>query len=151
MHTLGVGSNKVVTSYDIQARIARDTLVVDAPFAKEIRKWQIPVDICEWRVLITEYPPNTLVEPHVHPANTPDRPGGSMRTVLKGSIEYAGKIFGPGDWFFIPNGVPYSFRSDKNRETIVMYKYDFFGVAQGNRFSSPIEIERYRNGIDSVA
>jgi hypothetical protein len=67
-----------------------------------------------------------------------------MRTVLKGSIRYAGRIYGAGDWFYIPNGVPYSFRTDENVETVVMYKYAFFAVAKGNRFSHPIELEKYR-------
>jgi hypothetical protein len=148
---MGIGSDKVVTSFDFEARAAREKLRVDAPFADKIRKWQIPVDICEWRVYIAEFPPGAFVEPHVHPANTKDNPGGSMRTVLKGSIMYAGKTFGPGDWFYIPNGVPYSFRTDMKVDTIVMYKYAFFNVAKGNRFSHPIELERYRIGTASVA
>jgi hypothetical protein len=66
----------------------------------------------------------------VHAANTVAEPGGSMRTVLKGSISYAGKEFGPGDWFFIPNGIPYSFKTDEYHETVVMYKYAFFAVVR---------------------
>lgn len=151
LSALGFGKNKVVTSFDLEASAAREKLLVDAPFANKIRKWQIPVDVCEWRVFITEFPKSTYVEPHVHAANTPDNPGGSMRTVLKGSITYAGRQYGPGDWFFIPNGIPYSFKTDGEQQTIVMYKYAFFAVAAGNRFSHPIEIESYRTGISSVA
>lgn len=151
LRTLGIGSNKVVTSFDQSVKDARDRLIVDAPFAKGIRKWQIPIDICEWRVFITEFPPSSFVEPHVHPQNTSEDPGGSMRTVLKGSINYAGKVYGPGDWFYIPNGVPYSFKTDENVDTVVMYKYRFFAVAEGNRFSHPIEIEHYRSGTKAVA
>ncbi|MER9847085.1 cupin domain-containing protein [Mesorhizobium sp. M0106] len=148
---MGITSKKVVTSFDPETARARDTLLVDAPFANKIRKWQIPVDICEWRTMITEFPPDSFVEPHVHPANSEEDPGGSLRTILKGSISYAGRVFGPGDWFFIPNGVPYSFRSDLDRDTIVLYSYAFFAPAQGNRFSYPMEIEHYRVGTAAVA
>jgi hypothetical protein len=151
LRSMGIGSNKVVTSFDLETQEARKTLLVDAPFASSIRKWQIPIDMFEWRVLIAEFPPKTFVEPHVHPQNTSEAPGGSMRTVLKGSIIYAGRAFGPGDWFYVPNGVPYSFKTDAIRETIVMYSYSFFGVAKGNRFSHPIELEHYRRSNASVA
>lgn len=151
LRALGIGNNKVVTSFDFEASSARERLLVDAPFANKIRKWQIPVDVCEWRVFIAEFPRSTYVEPHVHAANTLAEPGGSMRTILKGSISYAGREYGPGDWFFIPNGIPYSFKTDEHRETVVMYKYAFFGVAEGNRFSHPIEIQGYRAGVSSAA
>ncbi|MGO7538681.1 cupin domain-containing protein [Rhizobium ruizarguesonis] len=139
----GVRADRVVTSFDWEAQRARDQLLVDAPFAGGIRKWQLPIDVCEWRAFISEFPPGTLVEPHVHPANTSEKPGGSLRTVLKGSLSYAGKTFGPGDWFFIPNGVPYSFRSDSKVQTVVMYKYAFFAVVEGNRFSSPLGLQSH--------
>lgn len=151
LRELGVNPNKVVTSFDLEADQARDALLVDAPFADGIKKWQLPIDICEWRVFISEFPPNTLVEPHVHPANSPEKPGGSLRTVLKGSLTYAGRIFNPGDWFFIPNGVPYSFRSDARMVTKVMYKYAFFAVVEGNQFSSPLAIETYRSSTETAA
>jgi hypothetical protein len=151
LKSFGVSRNKVVTSFDVETARARDALRVDAPFASKIRKWQLPIDICEWRVFVAEFPPGTFVEPHVHPANTIDQPGGSLRTVLKGSISYAGRSFGPGDWFYIPNGVPYSFETHAKTETIVEYKYAFFGVVEGNRFSHPMEIERYRQSHETAA
>ena len=147
----GITSRQVVTSFDDIVRVARDNLVVDAPFLKSGRKWQVPVDVTEWRSLITEFPPNSFVEPHVHPENSAADPGGSMRIILKGSISYAGKIFRPGDWFHIPNGVPYSFRTDRTQETMVYYKYAFFAASKGNRFSYPLEIEKYRQGNVAVA
>jgi hypothetical protein len=151
LRQLGVTTRRVVTSFDAEIVPARDNLLIDAPFAQGIRKWQIPIDICEWRAFMTEFPPNSFVEPHVHPENTYDDPGGSLRTILRGSIEYAGRTFGPGDWFFIPNGVPYSFKTDAECETIVMYSYAFFAAGKGNRFSHPIEIEHYRTGTAAVA
>jgi hypothetical protein len=151
LREMGIDPRKVVTSFDVECARARENLLVDAPFARGIRKWQLPIDICEWRVFISEFPPDTVVEPHVHPANTPTNPGGSLRTVLKGSLTYAGKVFGPGDWFFIPNGVPYSFRSEPSKATVVMYKYAFFAVTDGNRFSSPIELERQRSAQSTAA
>lgn len=150
LRNIGIDALKVVTSFDLEAEQAKQNLAVDAPFAREIKKWQLPIDICEWRVYMSEFPPNTFVEPHVHPANTPENPGGSLRTVLKGSLKYAGKVFGPGDWFYIPNGVPYCFWSDPTAKTVVMYKYAFFAVPKGNRFSSPLELEKHKNS-DSIA
>lgn len=148
---IGVSRTSVVTSFDDVTSRAREELLVDAPFAKSIRKWQIPIDISEWRTLMTEFPPSTFVEPHVHPANSADDPGGSLRTVLKGSITYAGRKFGPGDWFYIPNGVPYSFRTDGEQQTIVMYSYAFFAPSKGNRFSYPMEVHSYRTSSTAVA
>lgn len=147
----GISNNVVVTSFDKITAEASNLLLVDTPFASKIKKWQLPIDICEWRVLHTEFPPNTFVEPHVHPENTAEDPGGSLRIVTKGSITYAGKRFEPGDWFFVPNGIPYSFRSDPDVETHVMYLYRFFAVAEGNRFSHPIDIRSYRRSDEAVA
>ena len=107
--------------------------------------------MCEMRIHHTVFSPNSFVEPHVHPENSSDDPGGSLRIVTKGTISYAGRTFRPGDWFFIPNGIPYSFSTDPNVDTHVMYGYRFFGVAEGNRFSHPIEIERYRMSTEAVA
>ena len=98
---------------------------------------------------MSEFPAKTVVEPHVHPANTESNPGGSLRTVLKGSIEYAGRTYNPGDWFFIPNGVPYSFKTNENEVTVVLYSYAFFAPAAGNRFSYPIEMRQRE--LDRVA
>jgi hypothetical protein len=91
LRNMGIDASKVVTSFDLETEQAKQNLIVDAPFACGIKKWQLPIDICEWRVYISEFPQNTFVEPHVHPANTPENPGGSLRTVLKGSLTYAGK------------------------------------------------------------
>ena len=73
----------------------------------------------------------------MHPANSPDAPGGGLRIVSRGSILFRGKKYGPGDWFFVPNGVAYAFVTDTEVPTIVFYKYAFFGFEQGNRFSHP--------------
>jgi len=151
LRSMGFSNRKIVTSFDPETARAREDLVVDAPFARNIRKWQLPVDICEFRTLITEFPPGSFVEPHVHPENSADDPGGSLRAILKGSIDYAGRRYGPGDWFYIPNGIPYSFRTDPAHETVVLYSYAFFAPAKGNRFSYPTEIERHQEGLLSVA
>lgn len=44
LREMGVPNNRVVTSLDFEASSAREKLLVDAPFASTIRKWQIPVD-----------------------------------------------------------------------------------------------------------
>lgn len=126
-----------ITSFDEKAKAARDLLRVDTPFGSGIEKWQLPVNMIEMRVYETVFPPDTVVEPHVHPENTADDPGGSLRIVVRGSLDYDGHTFGPGDWFFVPNGVPYTFRSAPDQSTHVMYLYRFFRAAEGNRFSHP--------------
>jgi hypothetical protein len=126
-----------VTSFDEKARAAQELLKVDAPFGSGIQKWQLPVNMIEMRVYETVFPPNTVVDPHIHPENTADDPGGSLRIIVRGSILYNGKTFGPGDWFFVPNGVPYTFKSAPDQNTHVMYLYRFFAATEGNRFSHP--------------
>ena len=126
-----------VTSFDEKAKAAEELLKVDTPFGSGIRKWQLPVNMIEMRVYETVFPPNTVVEPHVHPEYSVDDPGGSLRIIVRGSILYNGRTFGPGDWFFVPNGVPYTFRSAPDQNTHVMYLYRFFAASEGNRFSHP--------------
>jgi hypothetical protein len=126
-----------VCCFDDAAKRAEDLLTVDTPFGDGVRKWQLPVDMLPMRVLITVFPPGTNVACHVHPPHTEDAPGGGLRIVSKGRIFFQDKEFGPGDWFFVPNGTPYEFYTDPDVETIVFYKYAFFGFEQGNRFSHP--------------
>lgn len=128
---------KAVTSFDEIARKAPDLLPVDTPFGNGIRKWQLPIDMLPLRVFQTVFPPNTLVSSHIHPPHSDEAPGGGLRIIASGSIMYKGQRFGPGDWFFAPNGEPYEFITDPNVETIVFYKYAFFAVELGNRFSHP--------------
>jgi hypothetical protein len=126
-----------VSCFDDCAKRAEDLLSVDAPFGSGIKKWQLPINSSHIKIEQTLFPPNTLVTPHVHPENTPDDPGGGLRIIIKGRVFYQRREYGPGDWFFIPNGMPYSFRTDPDGPTIVMYKYHFFGVERENRFSHP--------------
>lgn len=136
LRELGFGPEEV-SCFDDRAIAAQELLKVDTPFGSGIQKWQLPIDMMPMRVHQTLFPPSTLVESHVHPANTPDAPGGGLRIVTKGKILYKGREYGPGDWFFVPNGVPYTFTTDPAGPTVVMYKYAFFGFEKGNRFSHP--------------
>jgi hypothetical protein len=140
LRELGFGPEEV-SCFDDRARLAEESLRVDTPFGSGIRKWQLPIDMMPMRVNMTVFPPNTIVSKHVHPASTPDAPGGGLRIVSKGRIFYKGQEYGPGDWFFVPNGTPYTFTTDPERPTIVFYKYAFFGFEQGNRFSHPHAVE----------
>jgi hypothetical protein len=140
LRELGFGPEEV-SCFDDRARAAQDLLKVDTPFGSGIQKWQLPIDMMPMRVHQTIFPPNTLVRSHVHPASTPDAPGGGLRIITKGKILYKGREYGAGDWFFVPNGVPYTFTTDPTGPTIVMYKYAFFGFEQGNRFSHPSATE----------
>jgi hypothetical protein len=142
---LGFGSEEV-SCFDSRARVAQELLKVDVPFGNGIQKWQLPIDMMPMRVLQVVYPPNTTVERHVHPANAPDDPGGGLRIVTSGRIFYKGNEYGPGDWFFVPNGVPYTFSSDPDVPTVTFYKYRFFGAEQGNRFSHPSAVSDETQG-----
>lgn len=128
---------QAVTSFDEIALRAADLLPVETPFGTGIRKWQLPFDMMPLRVFQTVFPPNTHVSSHIHPPHSDEAPGGGLRIVSRGSITYKGQRFGPGDWFFAPNGEPYEFDSDPEVETVVFYKYDFFAIEKGNRFSHP--------------
>ncbi len=130
-----------VTCFDKAAKKAEDLLRVETPFGSGIKKWQLPVDMMPIRVLQTVFPPESVVDLHVHPMNTPDAPGGGLRFVSRGRVFYNGNEYGPGDWFFVPNGIPYAFTTDPEIETIVFYSYSFFGAAEGNRFSHPHAVE----------
>jgi|SRR5215469_11240295 len=126
-----------VSCFDAEAEAAKELLPVDTPFGSGIKKWQLPIAVRFMRFEQTVFPPNALVTPHVHPQNSPEDPGGGLRIITRGKIFYKGREYGPGDWFFVPNGVPYSFSTDPEGPTTVMYKYAFFGDEQENRFSHP--------------
>lgn len=127
----------VVTCFDPIALAAEKEMPLDTPFGNGIRKWQLPVDMMPIRVAKTVFQKNTHVTPHIHPEGEPDNPGGGLRIVTKGSVTYNGREFGPGDWFFVPNGIPYEFVTSSLDETEVMYTYAFFRAEEGNRFSHP--------------
>jgi hypothetical protein len=136
LRALGFGVEPV-SCFDERAKRAEELLRVDTPFGSGIRKWQLPIDMMPMRVNLTVFPPNTTVSRHVHPANSPDAPGGGLRIISKGRIFHEGREYGPGDWFFVPNGTPYAFTTDPDVPTVVFYKYAFFGFVEGNRFSHP--------------
>ena len=129
-----------VSCFDDRVEVAEEVLRVDVPFGSGIKKWQLPINTGHMQIQQTLFPPNTLVTPHVHPENSPEDTGGGLRIVTKGKVFYQGREYGPGDWFFVPNGVPYSFTTDPGGPTIVMYRYAFFGVEQENRFSHPHKV-----------
>lgn len=132
----GIGPG-AVTCFDELAQKASSLLPVETPFGTGIKKWQLPIDMMPLRVFQTTFPPNSHVSSHVHPPHSEEAPGGGLRIVTRGSINYKGRRFGPGDWFFAPNGEPYEFDTDPEVETVVFYKYAFFAIEQGNRFSHP--------------
>ncbi|EIM29867.1 hypothetical protein [Microvirga lotononidis] len=143
-------SDRVVTSHDSAAEEAKIRLRVDTPFAAGIMKWQLPIDMREVRVLQVIFPAASTVTPHVHHENEPGDPGGSLRIVTKGYIKYRNEVFGPGDWFYVPNGVSYSFNTDPTGETHVMYLYRFFAGKDGNRFSHPSAVN-HGDSMETVA
>ena len=119
----GLGSTGVVTSFDEVAHKAETELAIGAPFASSARKWQLPVDVPGFRLVTTVFPPGSVVGNHTHSVLDPEVKSGGFRMVISGSIEFEGKRYGPGDWFFIPNGTPYSFSTDPDVETKENYWY----------------------------
>ncbi|MCG8088240.1 MAG: hypothetical protein JAY62_00670 [Candidatus Thiodiazotropha endolucinida] len=128
----------VVTSFDGVSKRAEKELTIDAPFAEGIRKWQLPIDVMGFRIISTVFPPNTTVLPHVHSELKSGIKSGGFRIVVKGSITFEGKKYSPGDWFFIPNGVPYTFTTDPEIETTENYWYGHNAAKGHSRISSPI-------------
>lgn len=141
----GMVAKGVVTSFDRIAERAMTELSISPPFARGIQKWQLPVETYDSpRIMTTVFPPDTVVTPHVHPKPTgPDIPddfdGGSFRIVTRGSITFEGRKFGPGDWFYIPNGTPYTFTTDPLVETHEAYWYQYDVWVPKQRFSAPEE------------
>lgn len=133
-HGFGPGE---VSCFDETCKAAEVLLRVETPFGSGIRKWQLPFDMMPIRIMKTVFPPNSKVSSHVHPAGSPENPGGGLRIVTKGRIFYKGHEYCPGDWFYVPNGVSYGFTTDPLAETECFYKYAFFAWDQGNRFSHP--------------
>lgn len=140
-----------VSCFDAVADEAEDLLRVDTPFGSGIKKWQLPVMSSHIKLAQTVFPPNTFVAPHVHPENSGDDPGGGLRIVISGRLFYHGREYGPGDWFYAPNGRPYTFTTDPNGSTVVMYSYHFFGVERENRFSHPASAEQSVHSKDVYA
>lgn len=133
----GLGSDGVVTSFDDASKRALTKLPVDVPFADGVQKWQLPLSAPGFRVVMTRFPPGTTVTLHAHPNIPGLSKCGQLRVVVSGSITYADRKFGPGDWFFIPNGVQYSFTTDPDVETLEAYWYEYKGLAeQRMRFSN---------------
>lgn len=119
----GFASSGVVTSFDEIAIRAEQELQVGAPFAKEVKKWQLPINVIGFRMMTTVFPPNTVVLPHVHTILDQDIKSGGFRMVVQGSITFEENKFLPGDWFFVPNGIPYTFTTDPDVETKENYWY----------------------------
>ena len=140
----GFSSNKVLTSFDEDAERAMRELQIGAPFAKNIRKWQLPIDLQNFHMVTTVFPPNTVVEEHVHPVLDSTAKSGGCRIVVTGSIIFKGVTFMPGDWFFIPNGVPYSFATNPVVETTENYWYEHIIHATAVRFSAPKSTKKFQ-------
>jgi hypothetical protein len=69
-------------------------------------KWQLPFSLYgPSNIFITHGEPNAVVPSHWH------KHGAGYRLILQGSLTLGnGTELGPGDWFYVPMGFPYSFR-----------------------------------------
>lgn len=142
LHEKGFKNKGVTTSFDKDSLRAKDDLRVDAPFAGGVEKWQLPIDLPNFKMMMARFPPNTFVEPHVHPNLDDQSLCGLFRIVIKGSITYEGKKYGPGDWFFVPTGIPYSFVTDPDMETVESYAYQYTRRGMPVRFSNPRSVSK---------
>jgi hypothetical protein len=79
-------NNGIVTSFDGNSNRAKSELLVDVPFAQGVCKWQLPIPLPWFKVVMTLFPPNTVVEAHVHPTLEGAVACGQLRVVVKGSI-----------------------------------------------------------------
>lgn len=131
----------IVTSFDKSVELAKTELRVETPFANNIVKWQLPL-FWGLKFHMTHFPPNTVVHSHKHP-DIPffheEGPAGGLRIVIAGKIIFEGKEFFPGDWFFVPNGIPYSFRTDSEGADEA-YGYGGGSCRVEVRFSPPIAV-----------
>jgi hypothetical protein len=137
LHQRGFRSDGVVSSFDDVSERAKNELRVGAPFANGVEKWQLPIDMLGFRIQTTIFPPNTTVLPHTHTILDAEIKSGGFRMVIQGSIKFEGKKYMPGDWFFIPNGRPYSFTTDSDVETEEAYWYGHRTVQGAVRISNP--------------
>ena len=134
----------VVTSFDDVSERAKKELKVNVPFSREVEKWQLPIDLPGIRLIKTVFQPNTVVLPHVHQILDPSLKNGGFRMVVQGSIHFEDKNYLPGDWFFVPNGIPYSFKTDPDVVTMENYLYMYGGPADDEkilRISNPKPVE----------
>ena len=137
LRELGFESQGVVTSFDQVSKDAEERLRIDAPFAPGVRKWQLPIDVEGFLMQRTVFPAGTTVLSHSHDVVDPNVKGGSFRMITKGSIEFEGKTYLPGDWFFVPNGTPYSFKTDKDGDTDETYVHVILPPKHSVRLSHP--------------
>jgi hypothetical protein len=133
--------SQVVSSLDTETALLMQRLPLETPFGEAIQKYELPIDMLPLRVAKTIFLPGSHVKSHTHPPHSVEAPGGGLRIIASGSIEFENRKYSAGDWFFVPNGRAYEFVTDPHIETIVFYSYAFFGLEDGNRFSHPFAAE----------
>jgi len=50
-------NNGIVTGFDGNSNRAKNELLVDVPFAKGVQKWQLPIPLAGFKVIMTLFPP----------------------------------------------------------------------------------------------
>jgi uncharacterized RmlC-like cupin family protein len=126
----GFDTQQVLTSFS-DASAAESRLKVDVPF-RGVTKYQIPAAV---GIHIVKMAPNSEVTEHAHPPVDPANPGGALRIVLKGDLDFNGQRYGPGDWFYVPDGTPYSFKAGPVSDVEVSYKWTRDPKPQMERFA----------------
>lgn len=100
-----VPTDRILTSTMEEVEEARDRLRVDN-VPDGFHKWQLPVYLEEEsQLFVSVGDPDVRVPEHSHDD------GDGIRFIAGGSIEYEDHKLAPGDWMFIPEGEPYSFRT----------------------------------------
>lgn len=134
MLSAGITSS-LVTSRDKIVKDAMDRLGVGSPHPTKIGKWQLPIDMSPFRPVMIVFPPGSKMARKTQPVCTPSDPGGALRIVLSGRLSCNGEWFGPGEWFFVPNGISYEMASDESDQTSVLYIFRFPSSESGGRFA----------------
>ena len=95
---------QILTSRDPKAKKAQSLLkTLNSP--PGFQKWQLPFSFFHpTNVYVASGKPGATVPSHSHDE------GAGMRFIIQGSLTIHGKRLGPGDWMYIPKGLPYSFK-----------------------------------------
>lgn len=106
----------VVTSRHPRMNLVRHELM-RANMPPGIMSWQLPVfGTGPVFTFITVASPGAVVPEHTH-----QRP--LLRMVISGTLIFEGIELGPGDWMYVPKGVPYSYSAGWDETMVSCHSY----------------------------
>lgn len=116
-HRVNVKGDRVITSRDPgMDQLRYDLRRPDMP--PGIQSWQIPIVLenCPVFFFLTVAEAGAVVPLHAHKRDL-------FRVVVSGSITTNGIELKPGDWMFVPAGVPYGYSAALNPGAIIYHCY----------------------------